>query len=132
MDVNVSIRRPLTFALIAALLLTSCATSSTVSLDKKPGEVSEYEGKHRIRMKDGSEYITHTFTVSDSVLVIKWLDSSDARFASTTRPISLPVSEVSTVESLSKTPSTLGLVILGGCAAAVVGLTLWIVGQFAD
>lgn len=122
--------RPVAFALIVALLVTSCAPGGMVPLDRKPGEVTEYEGKHRIRMRDGSEYIVHTFTLSDSLVVIKWLDSSDARFAGATRPISLPVREVSKIEDLSKTPSTAGMVIVVGCAAAVVGLSIWILSQW--
>jgi hypothetical protein len=130
MNVRAPIQRPVAFTLIVALLMTSCAPGSTVPLDRRPGEVTEYEGKHRIQMKDGSEYIAHTFTVSDSLVVIKWLDSSDARFASTIRPIALPVREVSKVEDLSMTPTILGVVIIVGCGLAVVGLSLWIFGQF--
>jgi len=127
-----TIRRPIISVLIALLLLASCAPGSTIPLNQKPGQVTSYEGKNRIKMKDGSEYITNTFTLSDSLLVIKWLDPSDARFAKTIHPISLPVRDVSKVESLAKTPSKFGMVVLVGCAAAVVGLTFWIVGQFAD
>jgi hypothetical protein len=66
------------------------------------------------------------FTLSDSLLVIKWLDTSDARFPTTMRPISLPVRDISKIENLSKTPSTIGVVIVVGVAAAVVGLGIWI------
>jgi len=129
MNIRTPFLRPLAFTLIVALLVTSCAPGGTVPLNRKPGEVTEFEGKHRIRMKDGSEYIAHTFTMSDSLVVIKWLDSSDARFASAIRPISLPVREVSKVEDLSMKPTTLGVVIIVGCGLAVVGLSLWIFGQ---
>jgi len=130
MDVRTPFLRPIAATLIVALLVTSCAPGGTVPLDRRPGKVTEYEGRHRIRMKDGSEYIAHTFTVSDSLVVIKWLDSSDPRFATTVRPISLPVPEVSKVEDLSMRPTKLGLVIIVGCGLAVVGLSLWIFGQF--
>jgi hypothetical protein len=130
MDVRTPILRPIAATLIMVLLVTSCAPGGTVPLDRRPGKVTEYEGKHRIQMKDGSEYIAHTFTVSDSLVVIKWLDSSDPRFATTARPISLPVPEVSKVEDLARTPTKLGLVIMVGCGLAVVGLSLWIFGQF--
>jgi hypothetical protein len=130
MNVRTPILRSLTATLIVALLVTSCAPGSTVALDKKPGEVSQYEGKHLVKMKDGSEYTTNTFTLSDSLLVIKWLDPSDPRFAKTMRPIALPVRDISTIESLSKTPSTVGVVIIVGVAAAVVGLSIWIFAQF--
>jgi TRAP-type mannitol/chloroaromatic compound transport system permease large subunit len=70
------------------------------------------------------------FIFMAAMLVIKWLDTSDARFAKVMRPIALPVRDISTIESLSKTPSTLGVVIIVGVAAAVVGLSIWIFAQF--
>jgi hypothetical protein len=115
----------LSVALIVSML-TACTQVAGVPIEQQAGQVTAHERKHRIRLVDGTEYMVKAFTVSDSVVVVQRLDSSDVRYASVMPPITLPRSEVMTVEKFEKSPSAIGVLLIAGCAAGVFYVSVWL------
>jgi hypothetical protein len=84
------------------------------------------EASYRIRLEGREEYLANRFSVTDSTVVVEELLPADERYRleRTTLPITIPISQVSSIAQLETDAwKTYGVVL--GIGAAITFLVVW-------
>lgn len=117
--------RRATWILLMALVATGCTRTVAIPIAELEGAAPEHKGRYRIWTTDGSRYITRGFSVSDSTIVIKNLDSYDDRYRVVELPVTLVLRDVKTIEKFESRGLGVNLLVLTACAAVVWTLVIF-------
>jgi hypothetical protein len=102
----------------AAFLLAGCAQHAIPVPESELGSRTDWEGLYLVTTKT-DKYTTRQFSVSDSTLVISKFGARDKHYSLIKVPLSIPLSEVKSVERLEGHGSD---TFIGVSALVVVGL----------
>ncbi len=86
-------------ALCIVFVTAGCSKAINVPLDQVES-VQDPKQRHRIHMKDGTEYAVRRFAVTDSTIVIHDLSPTDIRSDVVSEPIVLSRGSVASVERI--------------------------------
>jgi len=109
---------------LISIFVTNCTRTVDVPLTSVE-EASRKEGRYQIEMDDASRYIARGFAVTDSMIIITRLDEHDTRYMRNMDPISLPLRDVKSVQSLEQNGLTIDILVVIGMAAVMYAIALF-------
>ena len=115
------------WSLCVALIATGCSKAVEIPRSEIANEEYREPGSYRIRMKGWEEYLVTRFSVTDSTVVIEELSPSDERFRfqRESLPMTLPLSEVSSISRKETREKTMFLIVTLS-AVAVATFISWL------
>jgi len=90
--------------LLIPLFLGACSHAVDVPRNQYDDTSRLYDVDHKIRTVSGEEYHSAEFWVTESMLVISKLSPSDPRYQKVELPLSIPLSDVASVQRIDSGP----------------------------
>ena len=118
---------PLLALLALAALVAACTTSKQVPREEFEAASKQTLSMYIVSTSDNQVYRVKSYTVVDSVFIIKRLTSEDTRFATAQMPIAMPLADVTSVEVKD---SHRGVVFYGVSMAIFVGVIYFLSKAF--
>ena len=108
-----------------AFLMAGCSRAVRVP-DNKLAPSTEWKGLYRVTTTT-DQFTTRNFSITDSTLVITKLGGSDKHYGIARLPLTIPFTDVRSVEKLEHNTTNTTLVVLG---ALLLGAFIYFVSTF--
>ena len=108
--------------LVIPLFLGACSHAVNVPRNQYDDTSLLYDVDHKIRTVSGEEYHSAEFWVTESMLVISKLSPSDPRYQTVELPLSIPLSDVASVQRIDHGPPIWAIAVGVGAFIAVMAV----------